>query len=327
VSVIGKGLFTVMPDGTIKFEPIPSFTGDAANAVTYQVSDRLGRFVSAGISVSVMPPPAPTANPDASTGAHDAIQSMLVSANDAAGTGSHLVSSSLSISCAGIDNCVLSEGVATISGQGSYLINVLEGTIVFDPLETFSGIATAITYTISDVTGQRASSTYTPTVEPMPTPVVQPAPAASSTPEPTPSPTVEVTPTPTPSAEVTPAPSPTPSTEVTPEPTPTPTPRTVEFIAPKPPTSTFLKPATLAKGQQITGLQVARVSGIKVPRGAKVTIKIASISKDVCKVSKGKLVALRGSGSCFATVSVTTAKSKKYPKRFTVKKSVTYFVK
>jgi CshA-type fibril repeat protein len=327
VSVIGKGLFTVMPDGTIKFEPIPSFTGDAANAVTYQVSDRLGRFVSAGISVTVMPPPAPIANPDASTGAHDAIQSMLVSANDAAGTGSHLVSSSLSISCAGIDNCVLSEGVATISGQGSYSINVLEGTIVFDPLETFSGIATAITYTISDVTGQRASSTYTPTVEPMPTPVVQPAPAASSTPEPTPSPTVEVTPTPTPSAEVTPAPSPTPSAEVTPEPTPTPTPRTVEFIAPKPPTSTFLKPATLAKGQQITSSQVARVSGIKVPRGAKVTIKISSISKDVCKVSKGKLVALRGSGNCFVTVSVTTAKSKKYPKRFTVNKPVTYLVK
>jgi hypothetical protein len=143
-------------------------------------------------------------------------------------------------------------------------------------------------------------------------------------PSPTPEESTSPEPTPMPSAEVTPEPTPTPSASVEQSPTPTPS---AEVVAPKPPTSTFLKPATLAKGQQITGLQVARVSGIKVPRGAKVTIKIASISKDVCKVSKGKLVALRGSGSCFATVSVTTAKSKKYPKRFTVKKSVTYFVK
>jgi hypothetical protein len=128
----------------------------------------------------------------------------------------------------------------------------------------------------------------------------------------------EITPpTPTPSGEVAPSPSPTPA----------PAPRTVEFIAPKPPTSTFVKPATLAKGQQIASSQVARVSGIKVPRGAKVTIKISSMSKDVCKVSKGKLVALRGSGNCFVTVSVTTAKSKKYPKRLTVSKPVTYLVK
>ena len=174
-----------------------------------------------------------------------------------------------------------------------------------------------------------AATSPTPEKTTSPTPM----PSADVTPDPTPSPirSVEQTPTPTPasSVDVEVTPTPTPSAEVAPSPssTPTPAPRTVEFIAPKPPTSTFVKPATLAKGKQITSSQVARAAGIKVPRGAKVTIKISSLSKDVCKISRGKLVALRGSGNCFVTVSVTTAKSKKYPKRLTVSKQVTYLVK
>jgi subtilisin family serine protease len=108
VSVIGKGLFTVASNGTVRFEAVRSFTGESANVVKYQVTDGLGRIVGAEISVTVTPPPAPTANPDNSTGPYDNLQAMLVTANDTAGAGSQLVSSSLSLSCAGINGCVLS---------------------------------------------------------------------------------------------------------------------------------------------------------------------------------------------------------------------------
>jgi CshA-type fibril repeat protein len=158
VSVIGKGLFTVESNGTVRFEAVRSFTGEAASAVKYQVTDGLGRIVGAEISVTVTPPPAPTANPDNSTGPYDNLQAMLVTANDTAGTGSQLVSSSLSLSCAGINGCVLSEGIANVTGQGAFSINSIDGTVVFDPASDFSGTATAITYNVWDVTGQRASS-------------------------------------------------------------------------------------------------------------------------------------------------------------------------
>jgi hypothetical protein len=152
------------------------------------------------------------------------------------------------------------------------------------------------------------------------------------TPEPTPTPSVEVTPEPAPepTRSVEQNPSPTPSVDVTPTPTPTTAPRqsspSAGHAKPAPTYSVFANPVKLAKGQRVSGKQAAKLSGLKVPRGAKVTIKVASISKGVCKVSRGKLVALRGSGSCFATVTVTTAKSKKYPKKLTIKKSITYAV-
>jgi len=180
---------------------------------------------------------------------------------------------------------------------------------------------------------QTVEPTPTQTVEPTPTPTPTPAPEPTQEPNleptpmpgPAPEPNPEPTTTPTPTAE--PTPTPTPAPEPTPAPTPIPETRTTVFALPKAPNSIYLNPARLAKGQQLTGSQVAQVSGIKVPRGATVSIKIASISKGVCKISKGKLVVLRGSGSCFATVSVTTAKSKKYPKKLTVKKPVTYLIK
>lgn len=170
-----------------------------------------------------------------------------------------------------------------------------------------------------------------------------PTPEESTSPTPTPMPSDEVTPEPTLSVEQTPtttpiaaaqpdasdSPVPMASARATSAPiaSPAQSQPAAGFVIPIAPATTFLKSESLMRGQKLTSLQVAQVSGINVPLGAKVTIKIASISKNVCRVSKGKLLALRKSGSCFASVSVTTAKTKKHPKKFTTKKSITFFVK
>jgi CshA-type fibril repeat protein len=302
VSVIGKGLFTVASNGLVRFEAIPGFTGEAANAVRYQVTDGLGRMVGAEISVTVTPPPAPTANPDSSTGAHDSLQAMLVTANDTAGAGSQLVSSSLSLSCAGIDACVLSEGNANIAGQGSFSINSIDGTVVFDPASDFSGTATSITYNVWDVTGQRASSTYTPTVEPQPAPVVQPNPVTSPTPEPV------VSPSPEPTVDSTP-----------PQVVPVEGPRqavgemqqnTVDTIVHVPMAPRKTQTSASVKSALTLGTVLSE-AGLTTSSKQTVKIKVSKASKKVCRVS-GKSIKTLSKGTCFVQVSVVPkAKHKK----------------
>lgn len=336
VSVIGKGLFTVASNGTVRFEAVRSFTGEAANAVKYQVTDGLGRIVGAEISVTVAPPPAPTANPDNSTGPYDNLQAMLVTANDTAGAGSQLVSSSLSLSCAGINDCVLSEGIANVSGQGAFSINSIDGTVVFDPSSDFSGTATAITYNVWDVTGQRASSTYTPTVEPQPAPVVQPTPVTSPTPEPVvvPSPSSSPTPTPEPTVDSTPTPEPVvkptpePVVEPSPEPTVDSTPRQVVPVeGPRQAVGEMQQnsadkivyvPMAPRKTQTFTGVKsalsfgaVLSEAGLTATSKQTVKITVSKTSQNVCKVS-GKSIKTLSKGTCFVQVSVMPkAKHKK----------------
>lgn len=346
VSVIGKGLFTVASNGTVRFEAVRSFTGEAASVVKYQVTDSLGRIVGAEISVTVTPPPAPTANPDNSTGPYDNLQAMLVTANDTAGAGSQLVSSSLSLSCAGINGCVLSEGIANVSGQGAYSINSIDGTVVFDPASDFSGTATAITYNIWDVTGQRASSTYIPTVEPQPAPVVQPTPVTSPTPEPVvaPSPSSSPTPTPEPIVDTTPepAPAPMPAPAPTNEPTPSPAPvivpsseptvdstprQVVPVEGPRQAVGEMQQnsvdkivhvPMAPRKTQTSTSVRSALLFGAVLSEAGLTTsikqtvkIKVSKASQKVCKVS-GKSIKALSKGTCFVQVSVMPkAKHKK----------------
>jgi subtilisin family serine protease len=161
----------------------------------------------------------------------------------------------------------------------------------------------------------------------------------SSTPEetPTPEPMVSAQPTPTPESMVSAQPTPTttvrsaPIATAAPLPTQTVVPmqasESISIASGAPTVSIFTEPAMLVQGQQVAGQQVANLFGMRIPQGAKVTFRVAKVSKNVCKVSKGKLVALGRSGSCFATMTVTTAKSKKYTKKLTTKKSFTYLVK
>jgi hypothetical protein len=53
---------------------------------------------------------------------------------------------------------------------------------------------------------------------------------------------------------------------------------------------------------------------------AKVKLKVAKVSRKICKVSGGKLVALKP-GNCSVTVSVTPKKTKQVKKPKTTKQS------
>jgi uncharacterized repeat protein (TIGR02059 family) len=171
VTIPNEGTYTVNPDGTVTFNPLPSFTGTAQTPVKYQVADALGRVVNATITPSVTPPPAPTASPDTTSGLQDVNQSIIVTANDTAGTGSQLVPASVYLDCGLLTSpdCVKNaNGSVTMKDQGTYSANASNGTVVFDPEPSYTGTARPVTYTVKDLTNQSATSTYTPTVIPAP---------------------------------------------------------------------------------------------------------------------------------------------------------------
>ena len=92
------------------------------------------------------------------------------------------------------------------------------------------------------------------------------------------------------------------------------------------PTANAPKVLSIKKGSKSTGLALAKIAGIAVPKNAKVTFAITKSSKSVCSKSGSLLKAIK-KGTCKITLSVQKPKLKngKYPKP--IKKSVTYQVK
>jgi CshA-type fibril repeat protein len=56
LTVSGEGTYTVNADGTVTFDPLPSFHG-TATPIRYQAVDKLGRFVNSTITPTVEAPP------------------------------------------------------------------------------------------------------------------------------------------------------------------------------------------------------------------------------------------------------------------------------
>jgi hypothetical protein len=56
LTIAGEGTYTVNSDGTVTFDPLPSFHG-TATPIRYQATDELGRFVNSTIAPSVDAPP------------------------------------------------------------------------------------------------------------------------------------------------------------------------------------------------------------------------------------------------------------------------------
>jgi hypothetical protein len=72
--------------------------------------------------------------------------------------------------------------------------------------------------------------------------------------------------------------------------------------------------------QKTAGSTLASQIGMTVTPKAKIKLTVAKVSKKICKVSGGKLVALKP-GNCSVTVAVTPAKSKAVKKPKTMKQS------
>jgi CshA-type fibril repeat protein len=161
------------------FTPEPNYVGTPP-AVVYQVTDSVGGKASSTYTPTVIAPP--TLVPDTSSGPWDTNQtrdvvSNSVNTSDSAGIGTSLEDGSIRL-CAPTDtapNCTVdAAGEVVIANQGTYKINPSTNIIIFDPLPTFTGTATPITYSVTDALGQEASTTYTPTVTAPPVPTASP---------------------------------------------------------------------------------------------------------------------------------------------------------
>jgi CshA-type fibril repeat protein len=64
--------------------------------------------------------------------------------------------------------------VVVVLGQGTWRVNIATGDPTFTPAPNFSGLATAITYSLSDKFGQKGSNTLNITVGPDTTPLIVP---------------------------------------------------------------------------------------------------------------------------------------------------------
>jgi CshA-type fibril repeat protein len=177
LTVPGEGTYTVNPDGTVTFNPLPTFVGQVATPVTYQAKDSLDRYVSTTITPTVLPPPLPTASPDAITTDYDTNQTYTPLGNDTAGAADFPLLAS-SVKLCGIDpaqtpnNCTQTS--LTVPGEGTYTVNP-DGTVTFNPLPTFVGqVATPVKYQAKDSLDRFVNTTITPTILPPPIPTAEP---------------------------------------------------------------------------------------------------------------------------------------------------------
>lgn len=165
--VANQGTYTVNADGSVTFDPLSTFTG-TATPITYQVADSLGQVASATITVTVRTPP--DAKNDLSSGNYDTNQVINPLTNDVDGSGTiNPATVKLCSSGQSAPNCTAT--TLTVAGEGTYTVVPVTGVVTFDPLPTFTGTATPITYQVSDSFGQTDSATITPTVGAPPLPI------------------------------------------------------------------------------------------------------------------------------------------------------------
>ena len=180
VSVTG-GVYTVnTASGIVTFTPTTDWVGTAPS-VTYQATDSLGQIASSTYTPTVIS--APTANDDVSSAGYDVTQTITPLSNDTAG-GSPLDAATVKL--CGIDdpattgdnetetpnNCTKTSLI--VPGVGTYTVNTSTGVVTFDPLPTFYGTASPVTYQVADARGQYANATITPTVAAPPLPTASP---------------------------------------------------------------------------------------------------------------------------------------------------------
>ena len=106
--------------------------------------------------------------------------------------------------------------------------------------------------------------------------------------------------------------------------TSSPAPSTVASESTAAPAAQPTTPRVAAKSRT-SGAAIASQAGVAVAPGSKVSITVAKASKAICRVSGGRLVALKP-GNCLVTVSVTPKKSKLVKKPKAVRTPTTVVV-
>ena len=162
-TVDGVGTYTVAPDGTVTFKPLPTYVG-TPEGVTVKRVDKNGTPATAKYTPTVTPV-VPTAEPATSTDKQGQTQ-----------TGTPVFT-------AGNPNVPMDDTVPatfedgsttkTVPGEGTYTV-APDGTVTFVPEKSFTGVGTGVTVKRVDKNGTPATAKYTPTVTPV-TPTATPA--------------------------------------------------------------------------------------------------------------------------------------------------------
>ena len=155
-TVDGVGTYTVAPDGTVTFKPLPTYVG-TPEGVTVKRVDKNGTPATAKYTPTVTPVK-PTAVDATSTDKQGQTQ-----------TGKPVFT-------AGTPSVPMDDTVAatfedgsttkTIPGEGTYTV-APDGTVTFVPEKSFTGVGTGVTVKRVDKNGTPATAKYTPTVTPV----------------------------------------------------------------------------------------------------------------------------------------------------------------
>ncbi|MEO9322650.1 Ig-like domain-containing protein [Nocardioides sp. C4-1] len=154
LSVPDEGVYTIDPDGTVVFDPAPSFTGPAS-PVLHTVFDTLGNPASSTITVTVTPID-PTATDDSASTAFDTPVTLPGALDDTQGAPSApLVPADTVFPTSGQPTgaSVTDNGkTLTFPGEGTYTLNP-DGSVLFTPEPGYVGTTTPVTYRIVDTNG------------------------------------------------------------------------------------------------------------------------------------------------------------------------------
>jgi CshA-type fibril repeat protein len=172
LTVAGEGTYTVNSDGTVTFNPLETFKG-TATSVTYQAVDILGQYISATITPTVVAPTAPTATSETKSVLRGgSVAFTTITGTSGLATGTQLQTSGATKTCLYIPTTTTcdADNVDYNSGQGTFTLNPTTGVVTYvADADATAGTKTAITYRVTDITGQTATSTLTPVVPPAPT--------------------------------------------------------------------------------------------------------------------------------------------------------------
>jgi hypothetical protein len=183
VTITGQGTYTLDPTtGIVTYAADANATAGVKTAVTYKITDDLGRSVTSTLTPTITP--RPVANPDFSTGVQGAVQTLSPVGNDRPGGGASTalypdtrpqVTSGILLCAANQTppDCMASTVTVTDPVTNDVLgvltVNAT-GLVTFTPEPDFVGTTPAIGYQLPDNLGQKANSTITITVVPVPAP-------------------------------------------------------------------------------------------------------------------------------------------------------------
>ena len=162
-TVDGVGTYTVAPDGTVTFKPLPTYVG-TPEGVTVKRVDKNGTPATAKYTPTVTPV-VPTAEPATSTDKQGQTQSGTPTFTP----GNPDVPMDDTVPATFEDGST----TKTIPGEGTYTV-APDGTVTFVPEKSFTGTGTGVTVKRVDKNGTPATAKYAPTVTPV-TPTATPA--------------------------------------------------------------------------------------------------------------------------------------------------------